>query len=134
MNGDFLARCDAIAPLLGDAADVPTIDVPGVAPDLATKIAADVASTGHGAAGIAAMLKPKLLAYAVSVLRMGDFLGHQGMIDGAAKAIADHLEGMSRIEMARALHVHPEDEDFTWSQQREIRNDLVWIERSRPHL
>lgn len=140
MMTEFMNRCSAIAPLVNVApsdvanAATPLPDVPGVPRATVDEIADAVAQTDQTGPSIASLLRTRTTPFVLHALKMGDFFGHQSLIDGAAAVLGSRLEGVSRHAMARVLGVHCEDSDFTVSQQREIRNDLAWVSKIDPFV
>ena len=132
MNREFLERCTAIAPLLeGDEhiLDVSDIAIPGVSPHVARVILGDVLKTDQSARAIGENAKHCVMSYCLAMLKMGEFLGHEGMISAAASVIASRLEGMTRDGM-RASIGHLDDNDFTPDQMQEIEQETEWISQS----
>lgn len=127
MKKDFLAACESIAPLLNGDDTILEVAVPGVSDAIAGTIASEVGATDQTAREIALLFETKSMAYLLDGLRMADFLGHRGMIDGIAPVIASRLEGVSRDGMMDLLGL--KHEGFSPDQEEEIRSDLEWISR-----
>lgn len=128
MNPEFIRQCENIAPLLESCDDECLhIPVPGV--DAATVSTIAKMCTDH-THDIRQAIADESMSMLLSALKIGDFTGHQPLIDASAHAIAARLEGASRREMQFAMGLD-ELGISEFDAKSEIWRDIAWISKTR---
>jgi len=131
MNLKFIRSCTSIYPLLegDDTESLADIDVPGVSRDIVDTLIDDISTTDMSVQQIFEMISSKTVQYALTALRVADFLGHAELIEAASRAIAYRLEGLNRYKMMVVLGLQDTvDEDTPDTIRREIMNDRTMLD------